>query len=155
MINQAREQGSRWVRSTLESLDRWNNADQEDFRYFFKDSSEETRMYVRNVFAKMDSLLDSYTSRNFMVYEGDDALAFVDPGNKGSVFVEPRFFEGTENSQARVLIHEVSHFWDVGSTDDLAAGLHQILTADTGTALSNANTYAVYASFSSGHGFCQ
>ena len=87
------------------------------------DSSEETRQYLDQVLTNIDRNLDQATLRPLEPAEDKpEIFAYVygtEPGR--DIYVGEAFWQAGSNppdTQAGVLVHEMSHFEDIGGTID-------------------------------------
>jgi hypothetical protein len=116
-------------------------------RLMFGNDSEATRAAAAGVFGRGGTVLAGYSQENFAVNTVNTKdLAYVNVGDPTRITVTGAFFDMSVDSQAYVLIHEVSHFNVVGGTGDLGITLFDTLALGRqGLGLQNADSYAAFA----------
>jgi len=118
----------------LEELDKWDEAAKANARKWMGDDSEATRQMLKDRITKELNLLKSMTADNFKPGQQADLPATMDISNvyayvqpndpTHTVYLGGKFNDsntpdtGTD-SRAGTLAHELSHFNDIGGTDDV------------------------------------
>jgi hypothetical protein len=111
----------------------------------FGSASGITRAYADSVYAKLEGLFAGYSAENLSVNVRNTAdWAYVDPTDTLHIAVTRAFLNEDIDLQAGILIHEGTHFYDVGGTLDLANG-RMVQLLPTGLRIYNADSYMNYA----------
>lgn len=135
----------------LASLSRWNSQDRETCRRWFGTDDEHTRNVLIGRLQACEKMLPQLTIRMAPPETAPTVFAFVYPNDPShSVFLGPQFRQATRtppDSRSGTLLHEVSHFTDVGATNDWvygAAAAKRLALASPAHALSNADNFEYY-----------
>ncbi len=130
------------LKKRLDDLDAWDQDTQESFLTWFGTDEEKARQLVRARIVRAIVKLQALKIENFVpdrpprkrgmtAAEYRDALAeynrefaYVNPDKRGgkhemTVHIGPEFATADDTTRAGTLIHEVSHFFTVGRTDDV------------------------------------
>jgi hypothetical protein len=130
------------LKKRLDDLDAWDQDTQESFLTWFGTDEDKARKLVRARIVKAIAKLQALRVENFVpirpprkagmtAHEYQDAIdeyyeefAFVNPDKRGgryemTVHIGPEFATADDTTRAGTLIHEVSHFFTVGQTDDV------------------------------------
>lgn len=132
----------------MESLDRWNEADQEVFSKFFGEPSDIARAHVREVYGRMLAQNNSYSAQNFRFDPNESAPAYVYRDEPDTIYLGKRFFGLNTESQAAGLIHERSHFDVIAATSHFSnigpGQLGRIRELPQTEKLGNAQSYGLF-----------
>ena len=117
------------VERAREGVQRWGPQDEARAETWFGSSGPEVRQHVSDVLERMDAEIDRVRLMPFE--DGEDpaemaeTFAYVYPGDQERrVYVGVLFRDASEappDSQAGILVHEMSHFSDIGATRDVKA----------------------------------
>jgi hypothetical protein len=108
-------------------------------------ASGTTRAHADSVYAKLEGLFAGYSAENLSVNVRNTAdWAYVDPADTLHIAVTSTFLNEDVDLQAGILIHEGTHFYDVGGTLDLASG-RMVQLIPTELRIYNADSYMNYA----------
>lgn len=167
---QARASAEKAVKTLLRFL-RASDQDTTDLLIkWFGDSGQKTRQTVTDVYAKsltwigsltfychynnegefVEVEIDGSTGQPIEVDYADAVFAYVYPTEISKVYLGIAFYSAPKSgydSKLGTLVHEVTHFWLTGSTDDLAYGRQDSLNLakiDPKAALSNADSYQYF-----------
>lgn len=156
IIADAKDRAKRTLKCAKKRLDRWNDEDKAMFKKWFGTDSDAARSNIQGRVDASDRVLDSGTFHADGQDGGDaaseaDTFAHVNPGDTShNIYLDPAFWraplEGTD-SQGGTLAHEMSHFNDVGGTDDHvygAANSAALAQKSPTKALDNADNYEYY-----------
>jgi uncharacterized Zn-binding protein involved in type VI secretion len=114
-----------------EELNRWDEKAKANAKKWMGDDSEATRQMLKDRIQKELDLLDKMDEKNFKPGDPDDVddidntYAYVYPTDTthtvyiGGMFDGPNTPDTGENSRAGTIVHELSHFRDVGGTKDV------------------------------------
>jgi uncharacterized Zn-binding protein involved in type VI secretion len=105
----------------LQSLDRWNTEDRRHFKEWFGTDSEWARELMRERLLQMREKL---LHEELVPGTKTGTYAHVYPFTN-TVNLDARFWSAPRtgaDSRAGTLIHETSHFWGAGGTDDIVYG---------------------------------
>lgn len=161
IIDAAKRRALEVLKCAENRLNRWNDDDKRMFKKWFGSDSDEAKEQIKDRIAANKNVMNEAnykpgvedTSQGPITPGSDSANEFAhvyasDPGH--SVYLNPLFWsatlEGTDN-QAGVLLHETSHFKDVGGTRDLAYGQANALNLASNhpdQALNNADSYEYF-----------
>lgn len=132
------------------ALERWNDDDKAHFKKYFGTDSEEARQEIIDRTKKAKAVLKGAKLKQ-SDGDCDEAYACVYADDKNHTIYLGEAYESAplkgENSKAGTLIHEVSHFDDVGGTEDHAYGVDDAKTLaekNSTKALNNADNYEYY-----------
>ena len=135
------------------ALKRWNKDDQAEFEKWFGKSDEASRDKILKRIDKELELNGKTSIDNFKPAAPDDrdCYAYVNPDDKSHTIYlgddwESAADSGT-NSKPGTLSHEMSHFSDVGGTDDNdygTSGCKELAKKDPDLALNNADSFEYY-----------
>jgi len=114
---------------TRAGIERWNEQDQARAEHWFGSSSPEVREHLRGTFERIDGAKSEVRLRPFgpelTNEERANTFAYVEPylhvqGQEYDVHVGELYSEadGPPDSQSGVIVHELSHFYDLGATED-------------------------------------
>jgi uncharacterized Zn-binding protein involved in type VI secretion len=152
-INQALKDLSAMLRAKKAALQRWDAAAQADFMTYFGKTDEASRKNIMDRIDRMQALIDSMTLDNFKIADPSrpKIYAYVYPNDKThTVYLDQAFATapatGTD-SKAGTLGHEMSHFNDIGGTEDHVYGsddAKQTAKDAPDTALDNADNFEYY-----------
>jgi type VI secretion system secreted protein VgrG len=135
------------------ALERWNEEDQAEFKKWFGTTDNNARDKIKSRIDKELDLNSKTTINNFKPATPDekDCYAYVQPNDKShTVYLgddwENAAASGT-NSKPGTLTHEMSHFSDVGGTDDHqygTSGCKELAKNDPDLAQNNADSFEYY-----------
>jgi hypothetical protein len=141
------------LESKKSELDRWDTEAQANFKTWFGTASEADRDVVRNRIDATLELNKNYDINKFQPAspKNRDAYAYVNPNDpEHRIYLGDPFWSAPAtgaDSKAGILSHEMSHFNDVGGTDDFAYGAgdaKQLAKDDPAQALNNADNFEFY-----------
>ena len=155
LLTLARENGLAMLRENKRVLERWNAADQAEFERWFGTSDEAYKDEVLAAIELEITALEAATNENFRLpkvgKDSDTLNAHVSPSDTdkkihlgNNWFNYPETSDGGVDSQAATLIHEFSHFNDLGDTNDHQYGdknTLQLAIDDPALAQENADTF--------------
>lgn len=141
-ILDAQKKAIQLLEQRLQDLDVWDEGTQQSFLTWFGTDETRARDLVRRRIVKAIAKLKALRVNNFLpdrppkkagltATQYRDALdeynrefAYVNPDNRGgkyemTVHLGPEFATADDTTRAGTLIHEVSHFFTVGQTDDV------------------------------------
>jgi len=160
-IKNALDEQKKTLEAKKQELQRWDDTDKATFRKWFGTDGEPARKQIEEMVDKMLNLNKNTTIDNFV--DGRDGFlshhvsttyAFVQPNDTffHNVHLCHLFDKapatGTD-SKAETLTHEMSHFSDIGDTDDHAYGVRsckRLAKKKPSDALNNADSFAYYCS---------
>jgi type VI secretion system secreted protein VgrG len=134
-------------------LTRWNPEDQDRFRRAFGKTDEKTRKIMQGRIDRMIDLNKNTTIENFTPAPPDDdnEFAHVTPSDPSKTIYLGKDFHTAPargpNSKAGTLCHEMSHFDDIGGTDDLGYGTTEashLAKKHPDNAVQNADNFEYY-----------
>lgn len=134
-------------------LEKWDAAAQADFKTWFGTTNEADREIIRDRIDKTLALNKSYDISKFQPSspKNKDAYAYVNPNDaEHRIYLGDPFWSAPAtgaDSKAGILSHEMSHFNDVGGTDDFAYGADdakQLAKDNPAQALHNADNFEFY-----------
>jgi uncharacterized Zn-binding protein involved in type VI secretion len=160
IIAAAKDRARRTLKCAKKRLDRWNDEDKAMFKKWFGSDSEAARQQMSDRVARSDGVIDGGNYRFGSedrtdpgdVPDESDTFAHVDPTDTAAhnIYLDPKFWrappEGAD-SQGGTLAHEVSHFNDVGGTDDHvygSANAARLAQKDPAKAMNNADNYEYF-----------
>jgi uncharacterized Zn-binding protein involved in type VI secretion len=141
------------LESKLKELNTWDAAAQQNFKKWFGTTDEESKQVIKKRIEKTLELNQNTTEANFKpaAPENNSAYAYVYPDDKNhTVYLGDPFWNAPDvgrDSKAGVLTHEMSHFDDVGGTDDYKYGEAKSLELAENypeRALNNADSFEYY-----------
>jgi peptidyl-Lys metalloendopeptidase len=143
MEEMARADALKMIDKGIASLDRWNEEDRRHFKEWFGTDSEWARQFMRR---RMQLMRDQLLSEDFAVGSKEDNYAHVYKVGK-TVYLDERFWTAPrmgEDSRAGTLLHETSHFYGAGGTDDVVygrRGCRALARKDPSGAMRNADSH--------------
>jgi hypothetical protein len=116
------------LQARLNELNTWDDSAQKNFKKWFGSTDEPAKQVIKKRLEKTIQLNQITTEANFKpsAPENSDAYAYVTPNDDThTIYLGDPFWDAPEvgrDSKAGVLTHEMSHFDDVGGTDDYKYG---------------------------------
>jgi len=155
IINEAVQACIVLLRKKLELLKKNDAGTLEAFKEWFGSDDEETKQIIINRIDRELCFFEYITHHDFDVIQDDDvrikAYAQIYPEDEmHNIFLGDKFWSAGDKdkvSRVNVLIHEVSHFGDIGYTDDFDYGSEQCQDMAKNKpvrALFNADTFAFF-----------
>jgi len=148
------------------ALKRWNTQDQADFKKAFGTTDAIAKKEIEGRVDRMLALNKGMTPDNFRVpdlktverigVEPSKLFAYVNPNDtEHTIFVGTKFFSAPmtgSDSKAGTLVHEMSHFTDIGGTVDMIDGKtiygvsasHALASTNSAGALKHADSFEYY-----------
>jgi uncharacterized protein involved in type VI secretion and phage assembly len=129
-IKAAKDDAAKLLKSKEAALERWSDDDKVDFKKWFGDDSEKSRQEMLDRIRAEEVLLDKMDLSNFAPPEPGEhkphVFAYTKPDDESHmVYLDDAFWTapavGTD-SKAGTIVHELSHFNDIGATSDDAYG---------------------------------
>jgi hypothetical protein len=135
----------------LEGLDRWGEADQQRVARWYGNSNEATRGLLRDRVARVVDALATLSFHPAEAGTHSNVFAYVNSEDTDhKVYLASQFWQASDqppDAQSGVIVHEVSHFKDVGATKDYKYGrerCEQLARDAPGFALDNADSFEYY-----------
>lgn len=161
IIDAAKRRAREVLKCAENRLNRWNDDDKKMFKKWFGSDSDKAKDQIKDRIAANKNVMNKAnyrpgiddTSKGPITITSKAVHEFAhvygsDPNH--NVYLNPLFWsatlEGTDN-QAGVLLHETSHFKDVGGTRDFAYGQANALNLASNhpdQALNNADSYEYF-----------
>lgn len=152
-IEQALQDQRALLEAKKAELQKWDAGAQANFQPMFGSTDEAARQQILQRIDKMLELNRSLTLANFAKAdpEKDGRFAYVYPDDADhKIYLDKAFASAPktgQDSQAGTLAHEMSHFDDIGATDDHVYGpanAKQLAQTDPAKALGNADNFEYY-----------
>lgn len=152
-IEQALSDQKKLLEKRKADLQRWNNDDKADAKKWFGSDDELTRKTLQDRVQKELDLNSKSTVNNFYPADPpqDGTYAYVYAGDQEhKIYLDSAFDSAPatgEDSKAGVLAHEMSHFSDVGGTEDHVYGkdgAQALAQKNPASALNNADNFEYY-----------
>ncbi|MFT3771497.1 MAG: M35 family metallo-endopeptidase [Minicystis sp.] len=156
IIKEAKERAEKVLKCAEKRLNRWNDEDKAMFKKYFGSDDDAARQAIQDRVAANQSAVND---ANFHFGSQDETVSPEDLGGYAhvtpddashNVYLDQAFWsaptEGTDN-QTGTMLHEMSHFDDVGGTYDNMYGRDnslELAKQDPAQALSNADNYEYY-----------
>lgn len=154
VLRQALKDQMQMLETKIAELDRWNGEDQKKFKKWFGSTDVPAKQVMQARLDKTLELNKAMSEGNFKPISGPyakSAYAQVYPDDKQyTIQLGDPFWDAPatgQDSKAGVLTHEMSHFTDVGGTDDFEYGANeckQLAIDDPSEALYNADNFEYY-----------
>lgn len=155
-IKKALENQTIMLQEKKKELENWDKADEatkENFKKWFGNDDEESRKTIQERIDKMIELNKNTTIDNFKKADPDneDCFAYVYPNDKSHTIYIGKQFSGSpetgRDSTSGTLCHEMSHFSDIGGTEDHVYGTSKaanLAKTNPEDALTNADSFEYY-----------
>lgn len=152
-INQALRDQTAMLQTRKADLEQWDNTAKADVKKWFGSDDEATRKKLQERIDHMIDLNKKMTVENFAPADPpkDNRFAYVYPNDKGhSIYLDGAFDKAPatgRDSKAGTLAHEMSHFNDIGSTNDHIYGADnakKLAQTDPDKAIENADNFEYY-----------
>lgn len=127
----------------LRSLERWNEEDRKHFKEWFGTDAEWARELMRK---RLELMREKLLQAELAQGSRAGTYAHVYPFTN-TVNLDERFWTASrtgEDSRAGTLVHETSHFWGAGGTDDVVygrPGCRALAKQSPSKALNNADSH--------------
>jgi peptidyl-Lys metalloendopeptidase len=132
--------------AAADAVDYMNGSNRTRFRKWFGSYTSSRWNRVKTVFETLKSRLDSKKLR-FHCDCDDYYYAYVYPDQPYNIYICQIYWDASLEDKGGTVIHELTHFHTVGSTDDVVygvSGCEQLARDNPGRAIENADSYAYF-----------
>ena len=152
-IQKALDEQKKMLQAKKKELETWDDGAKASFKKWFGSTDEDARKQIQGRIDKMIELNGNTTMDSLKKADPqkDGRFAYVHPDDKAySIYLDKAFCSAAntgQDSRAGTLCHEMSHFEDVGGTEDHvygAANAKELAKTDPPKALTNADSFEYY-----------
>ena len=159
ILSESRNNAIRMLQNYQEALERWNADDQARFREWFGTTDETARQTIRDRTTREIAAIQEDSNEDFRLLEpahnnpNYGAYVYGSRTENRQVFLGSYFNysatpDGGQDSQSSMIVHEYSHFDNIGNTVDHAYGRNacrNLAQTDSTRALENADNFENWA----------